>query len=235
MMLRLPHAGKHLVFVLLSLSDWVLTWAVIRNGLGHVYESNPVAAWFLHCQGWAGLALYKAAMVLTSSSLSTVISWRRPRTGGLVLSLGCGVSAAVVLYTGYLYLACAGPLDEDRNARQETVRRQEQQTRVKELLRLQEGLAEEMVAGRLGLSEAVAQLELAVREEDAPWLTGLQLFHPDHSFRQLLAIRLIHLCQVKRSGDPQAARALEERLTGEYRSLFGPSSSPPSQRQQMLV
>src|SRR6516164_11334440 len=102
--MRLEHTGKQLSFVLLSLADLTMTWALIRDGLGSVYESNPVAAWCLHRYGWAGMAVFKALMVLASGSLSEVISRSRPRTGGRVLVLGCIITASVVLYSGYLYL-----------------------------------------------------------------------------------------------------------------------------------
>ena len=102
--MRLEHTGKQLSFVLLSLADLTMTWALIRDGLGSVYESNPVAAWCLHGYGWAGIAVFKALMVLVSGGLSEVISRYRPRTGGRVLALGCILTASVVLYSGYLYL-----------------------------------------------------------------------------------------------------------------------------------
>lgn len=101
--MRLEHTGKQLSFALLSVADLTMTWALIRDGLGSVYESNPVAAWCLHGYGWAGMAVFKALMVLTSGGLSEVISRYRPRTGGRVLVLGCIITASVVLYSGYLY------------------------------------------------------------------------------------------------------------------------------------
>jgi uncharacterized protein DUF5658 len=106
-MMRLEHTGKQLSFVLLSLADLALTWALIRDGLGSVYESNPVAAWCLQGYGWAGMAAFKALMVLASGGLSEVISRYRPRSGGRVLVLGCFLTASVVLYSGYLYLTVA--------------------------------------------------------------------------------------------------------------------------------
>jgi hypothetical protein len=102
--MRLEHTGKQLSFVLLSLADLTMTWALIRDGLGSIYESNPVAAWCLHGFGWTGMAAFKALMVLASGGLSEVISRYRPRTGGRVLVLGCILTASVVLYSGYLYL-----------------------------------------------------------------------------------------------------------------------------------
>jgi hypothetical protein len=102
--MRLAHTGKQLSFVLLSLADLTLTWALIGDGLGSIYESNPVAAWCLQGYGWAGMAMFKALMVLTSGGLSEIISRYRPCIGGRVLVVGCLITASVVLYSGYLYL-----------------------------------------------------------------------------------------------------------------------------------
>jgi hypothetical protein len=119
-MMRLEHTGKQLSFVLLSLADLTMTWALIGDGLGSVYESNPVAAWCLQGYGWAGMAVFKAVMVLASGGLSEVISRYRPRTGGRVLALGCIITASVVLYSGYLYLTV--PASESHTFFQQTKR-----------------------------------------------------------------------------------------------------------------
>ena len=108
--MRLEHTGKQLSFVLLSLADLTLTWALIGDGLGSVYESNPVAAWCLQGYGWAGMAVFKAVMVLASGGLSEVISRYRPHTGGRILVLGSIITASVVLYSGYLYLTVPASL-----------------------------------------------------------------------------------------------------------------------------
>jgi hypothetical protein len=112
--MRLEHTGKQLLFVFLSLADLTMTWALIGDGLGSVYESNPVAAWCLQGYGWAGMAVFKAGMVLASGGLSEVISRYRPRTGGRVLVLGCIITASVVLYSCYLYLTV--PASESSDA-----------------------------------------------------------------------------------------------------------------------
>src|SRR5690348_10873985 len=108
--MRLEHTGKQLSYVLLSLADLTMTWALIGDGLGSVYESNPVAAWCLQGYGWAGMAVFKAMMVLASGGLSEVVSWYRPRTGGRILVLACIITASVVLYSGYLYLTVPASL-----------------------------------------------------------------------------------------------------------------------------
>jgi hypothetical protein len=223
MMIRLPHPRTHLLFLLLSLADLGLTWVLIRHGLGFVYEGNPVAAWCLGCQGWAGLAVFKAVMVLTCSGLSAAISRRRPCTGGRVLAVSCVVTAAVVLYSGYLALACAGPLGEVRDALERGDWAETELDRVSAFLRLQDRLADDLAAGRCSLAQALAEDEPAAQAQDAGWQKRLRESDPARSPRECLALRLMRDSVAKRGGDPEAARALAVRLDGEYRSLFGTS------------
>ena len=230
-MLRLPHPTKQLSFVLLSLADLVLTWALIRDDLGHVYESNPVAAWCLHRQGWAGLAMFKVLMVLTSIGLSIAISRRRPRTGGSILILGCVITACVVLYSSYLYLdvTLTGADDELRQVHEQIAQSRSKLDRVMRFHRLQELLADELASGRRSLSEALAEYEPASHVQTGAWLDELRRSDPSRSLRESLAVHLMSLSLAKRTNDPQAARVLAQRLEDEYRSLFG---TPPSRRSQ---
>jgi hypothetical protein len=71
----------------LSVADWSLTWALIHNSNGEVYESNPVAAWFLEWYGWAGLALFKAACTTTFAGAVGLLVRFQPRTGARVVTL----------------------------------------------------------------------------------------------------------------------------------------------------
>jgi hypothetical protein len=71
----------------LSVADWSLTWALIHGSNGEVYESNPVAAWFLQWYGWTGLALFKAACTATFAVAVGLLVRYRPRTGARVVTL----------------------------------------------------------------------------------------------------------------------------------------------------
>src|SRR5262245_36528876 len=103
----LPHPGKQLLFILLSLADLALTgWLLGRPG-AEVYEANPVARWWLAHYGWPGFAGFKAAVVGLVIALSAVIARSRPRAAGRVLGLGCAGLAAVVLYSAALCPAAA--------------------------------------------------------------------------------------------------------------------------------
>ena len=53
-----PHRRKLFLFVLLNVVDLVLTWCLVGRGNGEVYESNPIARWWLRsanasCSCWA--------------------------------------------------------------------------------------------------------------------------------------------------------------------------------------
>jgi hypothetical protein len=236
-MLRLPHAGKQLMFLLLSLADLTMTWALIRAGLGQIYESNPVAAWCLRWQGWAGLALFKAVMVLISIALVAVISWRRPRTGGRVLALSCLVTAAVVLYSGYLYLTLGSsrPMSDLQHAHVLHEQLETRRIRLTEFLRLQDGLVEDLAADRRSLAEALAKCEPAAKSLAPMILNGLRSSNPARSDRECLAIHLMRHCVTEYGGNPQAAQALAERLDGEFFSLFGTPPSPQNQAPKVLA
>jgi hypothetical protein len=219
---RLPHPGKHLLLALLGLADLALTWALIRHGLGMVYEANPVAAWCLRQHGWAGLASLKVASLLAGSGLCVVISWRRPRAAGHVLALGCAATAAVVLYSGHLAVACSGPLARLRDGQDEGARLDRMGAEVQEFSRCQDRLADDLAAGRLGLTEAVAELGRAARARDEQVLRSMRAFDPAPSADQSLALRLLRLA-LHRHGPSN--RALAGRLEGEFGSLFG---APPA-------
>jgi hypothetical protein len=225
-MFHLPHPVMQLSFVLLSLADLALTWTLIHNGSGSIYESNPVAAWCLRCQGWIGLAIFKAVMVLSILALSVVISRCRPRLGGRVLALGCGVTASVVLYSGYLCfdVASAEPPAAEPIVLARSHRIERDSERLHHFLHLENELAGKLADGRCDLSEALATYEPAAKEQNLTWLKGLSLSAGVGSDREGLAIRLMSVCVAKRSGRPQAARELAARLIDEYSSLFG---TPP--------
>lgn len=98
----MPHLGKLLLFVTLSLADFVLTWMLLTRGQGRVYEGNPVAQSWLALYGWAGLFVFKAGIVLIVICSTYLIGRYRPRLAGLVLGFGCCTVAIVVGYSYYL-------------------------------------------------------------------------------------------------------------------------------------
>ncbi len=215
----LPHRGKLLLFALLSLADLALTKALIQQGLGQVYEANPVAAWCLWHHGWAGLAAFKVLLVLSASGLSTLISLRRPGAGGRLLALGCAATAAVVLYSGYLAVSCAGPLDELRGALEDQDRVDAGVARNAKFWLLLERVGDDLAGDRRSLAEALAELEAAAQRQP-DWVMAMQCYHPDRPPRQLLALCLMNRCVSSRTSAKEALAAAR-RLDGAFRSLFG--------------
>src|SRR5207244_1773783 len=96
------HPVRLTLYAVLSAADLGLTYALIRQGEGEVYESNPIAEAWLSSYGWAGLAVFKLLIVLIVAAMATFISLTRPRTGGHVLSFACLAVAAVVGYSIHL-------------------------------------------------------------------------------------------------------------------------------------
>jgi hypothetical protein len=101
--LKRLHPGKQLLFALLSVTDLFLTWWLLDHSDGEVYESNPVANWWLARHGWLGLVAFKAGGVLLVIGLVAFISRYRPRAGGRILGFACAILALVVLYSAFLW------------------------------------------------------------------------------------------------------------------------------------
>jgi hypothetical protein len=88
--------------MLLSVADLGLTYALIQQGNGEVYESNPIAEAWLNSYGWTGLALFKLAIILVVAAVAVYVSLSRPRTGGHILTFACLAVALVVGYSVHL-------------------------------------------------------------------------------------------------------------------------------------
>src|SRR5918994_2156179 len=98
---RLWLAGV-VAFALLSLTDFVQTYALITRGEGTVYEANPVAGAWLERHGWSGLAAFKLGAVAVFAGAAVLLAIRRPRAGAGVLALGCLALLSVTFYSSRL-------------------------------------------------------------------------------------------------------------------------------------
>jgi hypothetical protein len=88
-------------FALLSATDWVMTFTLLRLHPGAV-EANPFAAACLERYGWDGLALYKFAGVFVVIAAVVLIERRRPSVAAGVVAMGCAVLLSVTVYTHQL-------------------------------------------------------------------------------------------------------------------------------------
>jgi hypothetical protein len=86
------------LYALLSATDWVMTYTLLRLHPGAV-EANPVAAACLSAYGWNGLAIYKSAGVLVFAGAVVLLIRRRPAVAASVVTFGCAVLLWVTYYS----------------------------------------------------------------------------------------------------------------------------------------
>lgn len=86
------------LYALLSATDWMMTFALLRLHPG-AFEANPLAAACLERHGWNGLALYKAGGVLVFVAPVVLLIRRRPSVAAAVVAGGCAVLLFVTVYT----------------------------------------------------------------------------------------------------------------------------------------
>lgn len=100
------------VFLMLSLADFFLTWRLVSTANSGVDEINPIASWVLDLSGWIGLASYKVTLVCSIGIAVLVIASRRSSLGASVIMFGCGAQACVVL-TGAMLLRGHAPTNHE--------------------------------------------------------------------------------------------------------------------------
>jgi hypothetical protein len=220
MCIPIPHLGKQFLFALLSLTDLGLTWWLLRNSNGQVYEANPIASWWLTRFGWAGLACFKAIVVLVVLGLSAVIYFSRPRAAEQILRLACASLTVVVLYSAGLCLAAIHtprePDWEKELAALNADTRKLQQQREAFVILLND-LREDLLAERCTLREATGRLAAA----DADSLRPHTALYPNRPLAESVAAFLItHVVNLQKS-QPQLAWQIALRLEREYQRTFG--------------
>jgi hypothetical protein len=85
-------------YALLSATDWLFTFALLRAHPGAI-EANPLAAACLDRYGWTGLALFKTGGVLVFVGAVFLLARRRPVVAATLTAGGCAVLLAVTVYT----------------------------------------------------------------------------------------------------------------------------------------
>jgi hypothetical protein len=96
--------GRLILFMVLSVADLILTWRLLLFSHGLVYESNPIARYFLSQYGWPGILGFKCVDVLIVACLTLIISSVQPAAARRVLSMACVVVASVAIYSCFLAL-----------------------------------------------------------------------------------------------------------------------------------
>jgi len=209
------------LFVLLNLADLLMTWYLIERSKGIVYESNPLAAWWLQTGGWLGLAAFKAGVVLLAGSLILIVSLQRPHLGHGALGLSCAVVAGVVFYSGWL----AGVSRSHEEQLQEMVTQkdllQEEGERLLAFRNTLIRLTDDLIAGRSTLKKAVQHLEQSTDAQLPLSLQGTWRSKSAQSQEEWLARILMNRVCDSSGSDAQKAREALGRLKAEYHEQFG--------------
>jgi hypothetical protein len=223
---NIPYTRRVSLFFLLSMADFVLTWLLLQRQPESVYESNPVAGWFLNQFAWGGLAAFKAGTAAAVVTLIAVISFYRPRAGSLVLNFGCSALLGVVSYSGYL-LWSVDPRDQFAYAPDPPLAAETDRLMVR--LRMAQiysaelrDAADDLVAGRCDLAEGVQRLSQTAKSKDAVWLAMLHSRYPNQSDEQCLADNLVDYTLGSLHREPQTARRLAPVFEDQFRKYFGP-------------
>ena len=90
------------LYAVLSIVDFVLTFALLQLSDGLAYESNPLAAACLDRHGWYGLAAYKTLFVFIFIGTVAFVTMRKKWVGAALAVYGCAVLVSVVMYSQQL-------------------------------------------------------------------------------------------------------------------------------------
>jgi hypothetical protein len=213
-----------LLFTMLSLMDLLLTCYLLRQGHGQVYESNPLAAWWLTHFGWAGLVGFKVLAVIFVGCLAVVISLRHLRRGGQFLTFACMVVAGVLVYSAFLANSALARTDSEGMEHGRVLHEA-----IPGSLRYQSLLTEmigEVTFRHRSLAEAADELARSEKGRDPGWRRLLHTLYPDQCDRACFAINVMNCALVEARADPAKARQLARRLGREFEEMFG--KAPPS-------
>ncbi len=204
------HRRKMCLFLALNLSDFALTWLLLRRS-GGAYESNPAAAWCLQRFGWTGLIAFKLGMCLAATLLIVAVSRSRPRAAGRILYFACASLLAVVLYSGTLVpeVFAQAEREESIKTRREILENGFSRYRAYDAL-LNE-LRDQLCADRCTLIDAVRALLETEHARTPQWHQCHASQHSGYAKPELAAIRLI--AAVRETPDvPLRSSALRVRL-----------------------
>jgi hypothetical protein len=216
--------GHLALFGLLSIVDLILTWRLLQDYDGSVYESNFVARWFLDGYGWRGLVALKAGSVLVVVGLAAWVSRWRPRTGRWVLTFACSAAALVVLYSSLLAWSLEAQPGEEKAvsaATKETRWLDSQLHTVVAYQELRSEVANALSAERCTFSEAISRLLQSEHGRSSGRLQTLRALYPGYSDEECLAINLLEHVLFSLADQPARAAQVAQRLEAEFRAYYG--------------
>lgn len=108
--IHLPLERETAHFIFASTLDVLMTYIVMSHSAQEgvttrrIYESNPVARFFLDHWGLEGFVYFKFSLVAFVAVIAQMIATKRIRTARWVLNFGTIVVLGVVIYTLFLFL-----------------------------------------------------------------------------------------------------------------------------------
>jgi len=218
--------GKLSLFALLSGADLFLTWRLVQQSGGQVYESNPLANWWLRQYGWLGLAAYKGLAVAVVLGLWAVVVRYRPRIGHGMLTFACSAVAVVVLYSsllaGFLKVQPDDPKPEElRQVRRQSAWLDCQVNQYHQYTVLLNRLRDEVLAERCALPEAVSGLGCSEKGQNPTWLDKLRRRYAGCSDEECLAANFLESIASSLSQQPAFGERVIRRLEAEFVGVYG--------------
>jgi hypothetical protein len=219
-----------IVFATLSVCDLIATTWLLNSNAETIYESNPVAGWWLRQFGWPGLASFKAIAVFAVIGLASVIYRYRPDTARGVLTFGSATVLCVVFYSaGLAGYVCASSESRDlaelRAMETSNQRLDHALMDAGEFLRAKRDITSQVLAGSRDPVEAVQQLAAHYQARDPYWMESLRRQHPGLSDDQCIAVNFLTFSRGL-SEDTPAAAARCRKVHAEIREVFDVSIGP---------
>jgi hypothetical protein len=219
-----------LLFVALSCADLTLTGHLLRLGNGEVYEANWLAAEVLARYGLAGLAVFKALIMLLTAALVGALALARPERARLLAGFACLAVGAVVLYSLTLWGQLASQRSFaflDQGVVEREARRLDQAQSVRdEWVAVWAKWAGALAEGRCSVREAVAGLRDSRFGRDPACLAGHRDMMPVNSDEDCLAGLVVgEALRLLQANSSSAARAWAEQLLAVCRADYGPEVS----------
>jgi Domain of unknown function (DUF5658) len=209
------------LFLALSAADLLLTYFLLRHSSGEVYESNPVANWWLSAYGWAGLVVFKTAAVALAVGLLLVVAWRRPHLGRFLATFACLAVSLVVAYSASMAVreyqesgSQAALALEDRD-------RQRQADECFAFALARDRLGKGLLDGSRFFPEVVEELARLDRAHNPLFLKMLAQNFPGRTLDQALAANILINAVLLTRDDAEAVKQAALRLLPQYASCYG--------------
>ena len=104
---QLPLETETCFFILANALDVFMTYLLLSHG-PEFQESNQIAAYFLARFGFKGMIYFKFVLVAFVTVVAQVIARTNPTTARWLLNAGTVITAAVVIYSAFLWIRFTG-------------------------------------------------------------------------------------------------------------------------------